>query len=289
MLTKPPCQNSLIRIFYPSVLVTDTYFFPDTWPRPRTCKPLSSPGSAGFRTLWRLTITRCVVITAPEAVHYSSRLMMRLGWFSPPAHALHKLKSYFLRALRARPVRDNEVRELPSFDIDKCYNWPALASWTRWISVNCLAGRCACGSTRVVLSINGRMMRDRANRSTLRARPLYGGTERVVSYLTEELVRQGHQVTLFATEIIITSAKLVPCTSRALRLDPSVRDPIPYHMLMLDKVRQRADQFDVLHFHIDYLHFPLFRSESGTGPDDASRQARPCRSLPFYLASRKCR
>jgi glycosyltransferase involved in cell wall biosynthesis len=89
---------------------------------------------------------------------------------------------------------------------------------------------------------------------------LYGGTERVVSYLTEELVKQGHQVTLFASADAITSAELVPCTPRALRLDDATRDPIPHFMLMLDKVRERADDFDVLHFHIDYLHFPLFRS-----------------------------
>jgi glycosyltransferase involved in cell wall biosynthesis len=88
---------------------------------------------------------------------------------------------------------------------------------------------------------------------------LYGGTERVVSYLTEELVRQGHQVTLFASEDSITSAELVPCTPRALRLEQDVRDPVPHHMIMLDKVRERADDFDILHFHIDYLHFPLFR------------------------------
>jgi glycosyltransferase involved in cell wall biosynthesis len=90
---------------------------------------------------------------------------------------------------------------------------------------------------------------------------LYGGTERVVSYLTEELVREGHQVTLFASEDSITSAELVACAPRALRLDPDIRDAIPHHMVMLDKVRERADQFDVLHFHIDYLHFPHFRSE----------------------------
>ncbi len=91
---------------------------------------------------------------------------------------------------------------------------------------------------------------------------LYGGTERVVSYLTEELVKQGHKVTLFASADAITSAELVPCTPRALRLDDATRDPIPHLVLMLDKVRERADDFDVLHFHIDYLHFPLFRSES---------------------------
>ena len=87
----------------------------------------------------------------------------------------------------------------------------------------------------------------------------YGGTERVVSYLTEELVKQGHQLTLFASGNSLTSAELVPCTKTALRLTPTVRDPIPYYMLMLDKVRERADEFDILHFHIDQFHFPIFR------------------------------
>jgi glycosyltransferase involved in cell wall biosynthesis len=89
---------------------------------------------------------------------------------------------------------------------------------------------------------------------------LYGGTERIVSYLTEELVRLGHDVTLFASGDSITSAELCPCCTRALRLDPTVRDIIPYFMLMIDKVRERAEEFDVLHFHIDLFHFPLFRS-----------------------------
>jgi glycosyltransferase involved in cell wall biosynthesis len=88
---------------------------------------------------------------------------------------------------------------------------------------------------------------------------LYGGTERVVSHLTEELVRLGHDVTLFASGDSITSATLVSCATVALRLDPNVIDPIPYYMLMLDRVRRRAKEFDILHFHIDYLHFPLFR------------------------------
>jgi glycosyltransferase involved in cell wall biosynthesis len=88
---------------------------------------------------------------------------------------------------------------------------------------------------------------------------LYGGTERIVAYLSEELVRQGHEVTLFASGDSLTSAELVPCTEQALRLDPRVRDPLPYYMVMLDEVRRRAPEFDVLHFHIDYLHFPLFR------------------------------
>ena len=87
---------------------------------------------------------------------------------------------------------------------------------------------------------------------------LYGGTERIVSYLTEELVAQGHEVTLFASGDSLTDAKLVPCCPRALRLDPSMRDPIPSYMLMLDKVRRMASQFDMLHFHIDQFHFPLF-------------------------------
>lgn len=88
---------------------------------------------------------------------------------------------------------------------------------------------------------------------------LYGGTERIVSYLTDELVRLGHKVTLFASGNSITSAHLVPCASMALRLDSKVRDPIPYYMLMLDRVRERAEEFDILHFHIDQFHFPLFR------------------------------
>lgn len=87
---------------------------------------------------------------------------------------------------------------------------------------------------------------------------LYGGTERIVSYLTETLVAQGHEVTLFASGQSITTARLVPCCAQALRLNPSVRDPIPYYMLMLDKVRKMASQFDVLHFHIDQFHFPIF-------------------------------
>ncbi len=89
---------------------------------------------------------------------------------------------------------------------------------------------------------------------------LYGGTERIVSYLTEELVGLGHDVTLFASGDSITSAELVSCCTRALRLDPVVQDTIPHFMLMIDKVRERVEEFDVLHFHIDLFHFPLFRA-----------------------------
>jgi glycosyltransferase involved in cell wall biosynthesis len=87
----------------------------------------------------------------------------------------------------------------------------------------------------------------------------YGGTERIVSYLTEELVALGHDVTLFASGDSVTSAELVSCADIALRLNPLVKDHLPYHMLMLDELRRRADEFDVIHFHIDLLHFPLVK------------------------------
>ena len=89
---------------------------------------------------------------------------------------------------------------------------------------------------------------------------LYGGTERVVSWLTEELVAQGHEVTLFASGDSRTDAELVSVTPKALRLNPDVRDGTPYHLILLDRVIRRAQEFDVLHFHIDMMHYPLFRS-----------------------------
>ncbi|NVO16948.1 MAG: glycosyltransferase family 4 protein [Rhodoplanes sp.] len=92
---------------------------------------------------------------------------------------------------------------------------------------------------------------------------LYGGTERIVSYLTEELVKLGHDVTLFASGDSMTSAELVPCVPTALRLNRAVRDPIPYFMLMLDRLCRVAEKFDVIHFHIDQLQFPLFRPIAG--------------------------
>ncbi len=89
---------------------------------------------------------------------------------------------------------------------------------------------------------------------------LYGGTERIVSYLTEELVKQGHDVTLFASGDSLTQAKLVPVCPRALRLDRQCVDQLAHHMLMLEAVVAQHHQFDVIHFHIDYLHFPLSRA-----------------------------
>jgi glycosyltransferase involved in cell wall biosynthesis len=87
---------------------------------------------------------------------------------------------------------------------------------------------------------------------------LYGGTERVVSFLTEELVAMGHDVTLFASGDSKTSAKLQAVWPRALRLDTSIRDTVAPHMLLMEAVRRQVDQFDMLHFHMDYWPFSLF-------------------------------
>jgi glycosyltransferase involved in cell wall biosynthesis len=87
----------------------------------------------------------------------------------------------------------------------------------------------------------------------------YGGTERVVSYLSEELVRQGHDVTLFASGDSETKARLVAACPRSLRLDKRCQDQMVHHYLMLENVFQHAAKFDIIHFHVDYLHFPLSR------------------------------
>ncbi|MFC0410925.1 glycosyltransferase family 4 protein [Roseomonas elaeocarpi] len=86
----------------------------------------------------------------------------------------------------------------------------------------------------------------------------YGGTERVVSFLTEELVDMGHQVTLFASGDSVTKAELAAMRPQAIRLDPTVRDALAPQFVTLHEVMRRADEFDVLHFHLDYLSFPLF-------------------------------
>jgi glycosyltransferase involved in cell wall biosynthesis len=91
---------------------------------------------------------------------------------------------------------------------------------------------------------------------------LYGGTERVVSFLTESLVELGHDLTLFATADSVTPARLVPCAPQALRLDQKVFDPVAHHFVQLEKVFADAESFDLIHFHIDYLHFPLSRRHS---------------------------
>ena len=88
---------------------------------------------------------------------------------------------------------------------------------------------------------------------------LYGGTERVVSYLTEELVNQGHKVTLFASGDSVTAAELVAPCARSLRLDELCVDSLAAHVTLVDQVLQRASDFDVIHFHIDYLHYPASR------------------------------
>jgi len=86
----------------------------------------------------------------------------------------------------------------------------------------------------------------------------YGGTERVVSWLTEELITLGHEVTLFASGDSVTTARLEASWPRSLRLDGSVRDPHALHMMMLERIYQRAADFDFLHFHLDYYPFSLF-------------------------------
>ncbi len=90
--------------------------------------------------------------------------------------------------------------------------------------------------------------------------PLYGGTERVVSWLTEELMRMGHDVTLFASGDSLTSANLQAVCPRSTRLDPDTPDPLPYHVLELAQVFEQADRFDVIHCHMDFLAFPFARS-----------------------------
>jgi glycosyltransferase involved in cell wall biosynthesis len=92
----------------------------------------------------------------------------------------------------------------------------------------------------------------------------YGGTERIASYLTEELVRQGHDVTLFASGDSVTKARFVSGCRRSLRLDKHCVDQMAHHVVMLEQVYRRAAEFDVIHFHVDYLHFGLSRRESVT-------------------------
>ena len=87
----------------------------------------------------------------------------------------------------------------------------------------------------------------------------YGGTERIVSYLSEELIDQGHDVTLFASGDSLTKGRLIAPCKRSLRLDSNCEMPLVYHVLELDQVFQNAASFDIIHFHNDYLHFPFMR------------------------------
>ena len=87
----------------------------------------------------------------------------------------------------------------------------------------------------------------------------YGGTERVVSYLTDELVRQGHDVTLFASGDSETAARLVSVAHRSLRLDKHCIDEMAHHIELVERVAQMEDEFDVIHWHLGYLHFPIAR------------------------------
>jgi glycosyltransferase involved in cell wall biosynthesis len=113
---------------------------------------------------------------------------------------------------------------------------------------------------------------------------LYGGTERIVSWLSEELVNQGHDVTLFASGDSITAANLIACTPEAIRLSETMKDYLPHYTMMADKVRRLADSFDILHFHIDMVHFPLFRGlEHKTITTLHGRQDLPD-LWPFYRA-----
>jgi len=89
----------------------------------------------------------------------------------------------------------------------------------------------------------------------------YGGTERIVSYLTEELVRQGHDVTLFASGDSVTRARLIAVRRHSLRRDKHCIDQMAHHIRLVEQVFQRAGEFDVVHFHIDYMHFPFSRRQ----------------------------
>ena len=93
---------------------------------------------------------------------------------------------------------------------------------------------------------------------------LYGGTERVVSWITEELVEMGHEVTLFASGDSVTKARLISACQRSLRLDKHCIDQFAHHIVMLERVFQQAREFDIVHFHVDYLHFSTSRRQQIT-------------------------
>jgi glycosyltransferase involved in cell wall biosynthesis len=86
---------------------------------------------------------------------------------------------------------------------------------------------------------------------------LYGGTERIIHYLTEELVKRGHEITLFASGDSVTTARLIPIVSESIRLNTGCIDAMAHHILELEEVMSMHEQFDIIHFHTDYFHFPL--------------------------------
>lgn len=106
----------------------------------------------------------------------------------------------------------------------------------------------------------------------------------MVSYLTEELVAQGHEVTLFASGDSLTDAELVACSERALRLSDDVRDALPHHMIMLEQVMRRANDFDVIHFHIDLMHAPVVRTMADRTLTTLHGRLDLPDLLPFYRA-----
>jgi glycosyltransferase involved in cell wall biosynthesis len=110
----------------------------------------------------------------------------------------------------------------------------------------------------------------------------YGGTERIVSYLTEELVALGHDVTLFASGDSQTNARLVPVREAALRLDPAVRDWVPHHVILLEHVMRRSAEFDVIHFHTDILHMPFTRRLSAASVTTLHGRLDLPDLVPFY-------
>ena len=108
---------------------------------------------------------------------------------------------------------------------------------------------------------------------------LYGGTERVVAWLTDELIELGHEVTLFASGDSQTKAKLVPVCPRALRLGKPRTDPTAAQSALIEAVARRADEFDVIHAHIDWLHLPILTSRGRTVSNDVTRSTRSSRSV----------
>jgi glycosyltransferase involved in cell wall biosynthesis len=111
---------------------------------------------------------------------------------------------------------------------------------------------------------------------------LYGGTERVVSYLTEELVRRGHEVTLFASGDSQTAGRLVPGCARALWRDPDCRESLPHHLRQLEQVFEDLSRFDVIHFHGEYLHFPFLRRQPCPSVTTLHSRLHPPDLEPFF-------